>query len=278
MREISLKSSLSRALIAAMLALSLVAACDQVPDGSDDQLMQLVGEPSSFGSDNKQLAISRSRLECVRLLADLDKAIYKEMPNELMGRVKTDCRRNLDVLLKDVSKNPLGFKLEHFENKSLAERISQLKAKTDEQAKLAAAAERTRLETAARAKSEEILKKAREQIATVVASLDSQLSDADSLCSAHKTLKTRIQQQNIRSAYRYKMLPSLCRNNALDEVRSQVKKVENEIAKASVTGSGTFYTVNIPYLGAADPDWLARELVAVRNEVDGMKAEIGSIQ
>lgn len=278
MREISLKSSLSRALVAAMLALSLVAACDQVPDASDDQLMQLVGEPSSFGSDNKQLAISRSRLECVRLLADLDKAIYKEMPNELMGRVKTDCRRNLDVLLKDVSKNPLGFKLEHFENKSLAERISQLKAKTDEQAKLAAAAERTRLETAARAKSEEILKKAREQIATVVASLDSQLSDADSLCSAHKTLKTRIQQQNIRSAYRYKMLPSLCRNNALDEVRSQVKKVENEIAKASVTGSGTFYTVNIPYLGAADPDWLARELVAVRNEVDGMKAEIGSIQ
>lgn len=268
----------SRAFIAAALAISLVAACDPVPDASDDQLMKLVGESSMFGSDDKRLAISRSRLECVRLLADLDKAIYKEMPTEILGRIKTDCRKNLDTVLKDTARNPMGFKLEHFENKNLAERISQLKAKTDEQAKLAAAAERTRLEAAARAKSEERLKKAREQIATVVASLDAQLGDADSLCNAHKTLKTRIQQQNIRSAYRYKILPSLCRSNALDDVRSQVTKVANEIAKASVTGSGTFYTVNIPYFGAADPEWLAKELTAVRNEVDAMKAEVGSLQ
>lgn len=278
MRANNSKPSRSRVFTATVLALSSLAACDQVPDASDDQLMQLVGESFSFGSDDKRLTISRSRLECVRLLADLDKAIYKEMPNEFMGRVKTDCRRNLDSLLKDAAKNPLGFKLEHFENKNLAERISQLKAKTDEQQKLAAIAERTRLEIEARAKAEERLNKAREQIATVVASLDSQLSDAGSLCTIHKTLKTHLQQQNIRSAYRYKMQPSLCRNNALDEVRSQVKKVENEIAKASVTGSGTFYTVNIPYFGAADPDWLAQELTAVRNEVDGMKAETGSPQ
>ncbi len=117
-----------RGLVVGVAVLPLLAACgEKVPEATDEQLLQLLGSSSSFFGSGAPLSISKRTVECAELLSGLADEIVKDMPEVVLGQIKTECRKGFDEVVKDPAKNPMGFKLAHFENKELAERIAALK-------------------------------------------------------------------------------------------------------------------------------------------------------
>src|SRR5690606_15118147 len=118
-----MKLSKSWQLAAGTVLLTLLTACgNSVPEATDEQLLSLVGNKQTFMGSTVPLSISKRTVECVRVLSGVDEAIYKDMPSEMLGTFKTQCRQDFSERVANKDKNPLGFTIEAFENKELAER------------------------------------------------------------------------------------------------------------------------------------------------------------
>lgn len=138
-----------------LAVLPLLAACgEKTPDATDEQLLQLLGSSSSFLGSDAPVNISKRIVECAQLLSGLADEIVKDMPDEMLGVFKTECRKGFDEIVKDPAKNPVGFEIVHFENKELAQRIAALKETTDAANRQAAQEKRAEEERTARTKAQ----------------------------------------------------------------------------------------------------------------------------
>ena len=109
-----------------LLSLSLLAlsGCGNKVDGaSDEQLTALFADRTSMlRTETEEPRITRRTLDCVRLIGELDDAVYKDAPAEMMGALRTDCRRGLQERLSDAARNPMGIALADLESSKAGER------------------------------------------------------------------------------------------------------------------------------------------------------------
>jgi len=117
------KQALRSGLLAACCAF-LLAGCSDAPDATDEELITLLAEKQwTLDRDQAPWVIPLKIEECASILSGLNAEITKDAPAEMIGAFKTECRKKLDTLLKDTTRNTKGFELKHFESKKLAQRI-----------------------------------------------------------------------------------------------------------------------------------------------------------
>ena len=121
---------------AVLLSLSLLtlAGCgNKVADATDDQLTALFADRMQFSrTETEEPRITRRTLECVRLIGGLDNAIYKDAPAEMIGALRTDCRRSLQERLNDTARNPIGATLADLEAAKAGERITAVHGRLEQ--------------------------------------------------------------------------------------------------------------------------------------------------
>ncbi len=66
---------------------------------------------------------TRQMIECLQLLSGVDNDIFRGAPKGLVEEIGVDCRRMIKTRTQDPQLNPMGFKVEDFENPQLARRI-----------------------------------------------------------------------------------------------------------------------------------------------------------
>jgi len=260
---------------AALLCVApVLAACgEKTPEATDAQLLDLLGSRSTFIRSDAPLRISRSTVECVRLIANLDEDILKDMPAEMLGVMKTECRRELDNRLKDEAANPMGFQLAHFENSELAERITQLKESTDEANRQAEQERRQREEDEARASAERELEDLRTQYAAFVASIDERLSAARPLCDDWLSTQEALKQKDNWTNWAYRQSSSICTDD-VEQIRAQAAQHLDALNSAEVSGSGTFYNFPKPYFGYASAEWFDEQSAKLNDDIAQMRSQL----
>lgn len=257
---------------AGSLGLALLAACgDGVPEATDDQLLQLVGNQSSFMGSTAPLAISKRTVECVRALSGVDDDIYKDMPAEMLGTFKTHCRKDLSTRVADNTKNPLGFKLESFENKALAERITKLKATTDESNRIAAEKERERIKAENLAKKQAELDAEREQYQAFVDSIDGRVQKAGPRCEAWLESQRAVKAREKYSQWAYRRAPEICQKQALVQVREAAKRNQDHLARQKINSDAFGMGFSKPYYGTASATWFEQQEARLDKEIAQMK-------
>lgn len=258
----------------ALCAASLLAACgDNIPEATDDQLLQLLASDSAFLGSDRPLSIARGTVECVRVLSGLDEEIFKDMPAEMLGTMKTGCRQELDKRLKDEAKNPMGFQLAHFEKKDLAERISKLKETTDEANRKAAQEQRQREEQEARAKTERELEELKVQYAAFVASIDERIASARPICDDWTTSQEALKKKDKWTNWAYRRPSSIC-TDEITQIKAMAAQHLEALNAAEVSGRGTFYNFRKPYFGNASPEWFDEQVKTLTEEVETMKTSL----
>ncbi|WP_265614926.1 hypothetical protein [Agrobacterium tumefaciens] len=263
-----------RGLVVGVAVLPLLAACgEKVPEATDEQILQLLGSNSPFFGSDAPLSISKRTAECAELLSGLADEIVKDMPEEVLGRIKTECRKNFDEVVKDPAKNPMGFKLAHFESKELAGRIAALKASTDEANRRAAQEERARAEQEARAKTESELKDLRSSYGEFVASIDGRVQEAKAVCDEWATVRTEVNAKIKWNNWRNRNPSPLCTDQVSD-IREKARQHLEALNAAEVSGSGTFFSFQKPYFGTASVEWFDDQLARLKDEISQMKATL----
>ncbi|UXS43046.1 hypothetical protein FY150_24930 (plasmid) [Agrobacterium tumefaciens] len=268
----SLKSM--RGLTVGVAILPLLAACgENVPEATDEQLLQLVGSSSSFFGSGAPLSISKRTVECAELLSGLADEVVKDMPEEVLGQIKTECRKGFDEIVKDPVKNPMGFKLAHFENKALAERIAGLKEASDEANRVAAEEKREREKAEALAKAEAELEAARTEYQSFVASIDDRVSTAAPLCDEWLLSQAAAKEKARMSVWAYRTAPEICREATITQIRDLAGKHLETLANQTIQANSLF-GFNKPYYGNASPEWFDQQMERLNADIVAMKAEI----
>lgn len=257
---------------AGSLGLALLAACgDSVPDATDAQLLQLVGNQSTFMGSTTPLAISKGTVECVRVISGIDEAIYKDMPAEILGTFKTQCRKELSERVADSAKNPLGFKLESFENKELAERITKLKTTTDESNRIAAEQKRAREKAERLAKKQAELDAERKQYQAFVDSIDDRVKNIAPRCDLWKESQQAAKAREKYSQWAYRSAPEVCQKQALTQIRDTAKRNMENLANQKVHADAFGMGFSKPYYGVASASWFEQQEARLDKEIAQMK-------
>ncbi|PRD43542.1 hypothetical protein C5748_09730 [Phyllobacterium phragmitis] len=261
------------AVVAACIAPFLVACSDSVPEATDQQLLEIIGSSSSFLGSDSPLSIPRSAVECVRVLSGLDADIYKDMPAEMLGAFKTGCRQEFAERLKDESRNPLGFTLESFENKDLAERITKLKETSDEANRVAAEEKREREKAESLAQAEAELEAARAEYRSFVASIDDRVSTAAPLCDEWLLNQASAKEKARNSVWAYRSAPEICKEATITQIRALAGKHLETLVNQTIKANSLF-GFNKPYYGNASGEWFDQQMERLNADIAGMKAEI----
>ncbi|MCG8273935.1 hypothetical protein MIC97_20845 [Aquamicrobium sp. NLF2-7] len=257
--------------------LPILAACgEKVPEASDEQLLELLGSRSSFFGSEAPLGIPSTVVECTQLLSGLADEIVKDMPAEMLGAFKTECRRGLDDVLKDEAKNPMGFALAHFENQELAERIETLKKSTDEANRQAAAERREREEQEARAAKDAELEKLRGDYAAFVESISERVTAAEPACTEWQDLKAEINEAIQWNNWRHRNPPAICSEEQVTAIGTRAQQHLEALNAAEVTGSGTFFSFPTPYFGDASEEWFERQLSTTTEQIGQMRQDLAA--
>jgi hypothetical protein len=272
-----MKVSNSWRFAAGTLVLALLSACgDNIPEATDQQLLSLVGNKQTFMGSAAPLSISKRTVECVRLLSGVDEAIYKDMPSEMLGTFKTHCRQDFSQRIADKDKNPLGFKLEAFEDKELAERITKLKTTTDESNRIAAEKERERIQSERVAKMKAELENERKQYQDFVDSIDVRVKEAAPRCQEWVKFQSAAKAKEKYSTWAYRRAPEICLKDGLAMVHQAVKKNQDYLAKQEIRPDSFGMGFSKPYYGIATAEWFDNQTARLEKEIAQMKAIVSA--
>ncbi|WP_145904074.1 hypothetical protein [Roseibium aggregatum] len=267
----------SKALVTVAI-LSILAACQpEIPEASNEQLADLLGGP---GSAYDMPLISQKAVECLQLISGLADDVFKDAPKEQIAYYKTGCRQDLDKRLRDTSRNPLGFKLEHFENPDLAERVSNVrdaqrkiiadKKKEEEQERLA---EKQQEEQERVQQTAKRLADAKRESKQHLAYVEMWLAQMDGKCTGLKHLNDQRKGQNISVPLTMtsKLLGS-CQDYTFKNIREDAQKTSEKIAELTYD-SDPNTRLFIPDFAAASKDNLDKYQL----ETDELYAELKAI-
>jgi hypothetical protein len=223
--------------LATVAIFSILAACQpEIPEASNEQLAELLGGP---GSAYDMPLISMKAVECLQLISGRADDVFKDAPKDQIAYYKTGCRKELDERLRDTSRNPLGFKIEHFENPDLAERVSNVR---DAQQKIIAnkkkEEERERLVEKQKEEQERVqqtakrLADAKRESKEHVAYVEMWLAQMDDKCNQLKHLNDQRKGQNISVPLTMtsKLLGS-CQDYTFKNIREDAQKTSEKIAE-----------------------------------------------
>lgn len=236
---------LARVLATCFLALS---ACKAKSDtATDEQLLLLFGEKSLF-ADSPDLQISKTTIECIRLISGLDEQLYKDAPAEMLGGIKTQCRIGLDAKLKNEALNPVGLTLKDVEERALADRLTALKQRVDAQLKAKAEAAREQELAARKTKIQDALTKTEKETTQFANSLTAQFNDIVGLCDSWKKQKEQLVKADKHSKYRWRTTPSPCEQSFRDNVQRQLLATNKQLDQVKAKPVNEVFEFNIPNL------------------------------
>lgn len=278
-----MKRLASRTAISLFWGLSLSGCAESAPDVSDDQILLLFSSASvfTFGADAPK-TIPKKAEECVRLLSGLEDAVFKDMPQEMLGQLKTECRRTISERLRDPALNRANLKLEHVETAEFAERLTTVRAKAQEEAQTFAAREneRRKAELARQEQDRQqqrmrevadAIKAAQVQLASIKDELPKRLAAAAATCAEFDQTKESLRQRDGRSpvlnrAWR----PNICQNSYAERARRQLEQIEQAVEKMA-SDKNSLFRPRMPFLGDADPDKIKTEIEKMQETIRDMK-------
>ncbi len=227
---------------ALVLCAVLLGACQAKTEAAtDEQILLLLGDSSSFDDDGDR-SIWKATVECIRLIAGVDQAIYKDAPPEMIGHWKTGCRKDLDQKLGQQARNSLGLKLEDLEDKTFAERVTALAQRIDAELKAKAEARRQKEEAERKEKEQKELAEKKQKIVAMLAKVESeaaafangfegQLQELGELCDNWKKLKEQIGKADKNSKYRWAMVPNICYYSPRKNMQGKVAETATALAE-----------------------------------------------
>ncbi|MEP4030887.1 hypothetical protein [Roseibium polysiphoniae] len=71
--------------------------------------------------------IDEKMIECLQLLSGKNDEVFKDAPAEVVGEIKTMCRKELANRIRDDARNAVGFELENMEDPELTERAETIR-------------------------------------------------------------------------------------------------------------------------------------------------------
>jgi hypothetical protein len=252
-------------LLAAIILPVVVACGKEVPQASDEQILAMLGERNALLSDAPS-TITKPVEECPRVLSGLDDAIYKDMPAEILGMFKTECRTKLAKILGDKSKNDAGFSIEDFETKELATRISRIAA--DAEIKSAEFQENTRKQAEidkANANAKKITD-AKRQLEHFILTLDQRFAQIGERCAEWDRERAAANQRN-RTATSWQAKPDACESSFKIEVKEEVNEKLEKLATLKFQAEPL-----IPYFRRADAAFLADQIADISAGIKELKA------
>lgn len=253
----------SKALVTVAI-LSILTACQpEIPEASNEQLADLLGGP---GSAYDMPLISQKAVECLQLISGLADDVFKDAQKEQIAYYKTGCRQDLDKRLRDTSRNPLGFKLEHFENPDLAERVSNLR---DAQRKIIADKKKEEEQERAQQTAKR-LADAKSHAKQHLAYVETWLAEMEAKCSQLKSLYDQ-PKRNI-NAVMHRKVQSSCQEFTFRTIKADAHKTYEKIAKLTYD-SDPNTRLFIPSFVAASKDRLEK----YKQETDELYAELKAI-
>ena len=121
-------------LISSSLVVLILTGCKtNVPAATDEQLINIFSKVPFMTfvlpKDDEPKQIYKEVTECVELLSGMNKEIYVDMPKDMLGVFKTECRKMMQGLFDNTEKNTVGLRLTDLENTKFAERILNLSEK-----------------------------------------------------------------------------------------------------------------------------------------------------
>ncbi|MDP4022825.1 hypothetical protein Q8W71_09345 [Methylobacterium sp. NEAU 140] len=263
------------------LALLALAGCgDKVVDTGDDQLTALFADRTRmFGGEAEEARITRQTLDCVRLIGGLDAAIYKDAPAEMLGALRTGCRRSLQERLNDPVRNPMGFTLADLESSKAGERVAALHARLEQayrtaaEARLAAQrAEQERKAQEARAKTIRDFEERRQAVQRSVEQVEAVMRDIAPACAENDAARQQAVAASSRNRFRWSQ-PFPCGEASLRSIRDQVARVRTELDRIepdAATRPGAIFA--LPQLYGNNPDQLQGRLSQIRAQTAEMRA------
>jgi len=213
----SIKDALRLGFVATGCGL-LLTACGGAPDVTDDELIALLGEKPMFAGGDAPLVIDGLE-DCVAAFAGLNDNLVREHG---IGAV-AQCKQLFSGLLENKFRNTKGLKMEHFENKKLAEQVIRAAKKSQDQLEnhqkqQEAARQAKEAEKEAKAK-EEAQKKLDAKRAEVEKELTTYLAKADevlALCAQAKDLRERLLKVKPDNLRAQESLPEACQHGKAD--------------------------------------------------------------
>lgn len=265
------------ALVALLFSTALAGCAESAPDVTDDQILSLFSSKSMFDSNDAPKRMAKRTEECARLLADLDKDIYKDAPDEMIAALKIECRKQISERLADKATNPMGLKLEHVEDAVFAERVTTVRNKAENDARLFAEEERKRREVEraqavadqekARADQRiDALSEMKAKVASIKDHLPQLLKDKDVACSEFDQAKKTLRARSNRSPILNRVHGSnICQNSYARRAEVRLRKLEEDVARMTADDKSLFTPV-MPYLGEADIDRIRSEIESVQKQ------------
>lgn len=271
---------LTGAILVSLSLLTLAGCGNKVADATDDQLAALFADRTSkSGGQAEEARITRRTLDCVRLIGGLDDAIYKDAPAEMLGALRTDCRRNLQERLNDTARNPTKVTLADLESPKAGERISALHARLEQayrtaaEARLAAQrAEQERQAQEARAKTIRDFEERRQSVQRSVEQVEAVLGEITPACAANEAARQRAVAASNRNRFRWPM-PFPCGEANLRNIRDQAARAAAELGRIepdAASRPGAIFA--LPQLYGNNPDQLRGRLAQIRTQTLEMQA------
>lgn len=186
-----------RLMALAGITLAALAGCkSNLSETTDEQLLQILGGDvwlfNAGDEGDRPAQIPRRMVECVEMLSGARAEIYKDMPGELAGMFKTECRKDLQNRLADPKRNTTGLELADFETAGMMERIDALEVRQAEALKAYEADK----ENARREKVKEQVKAAREEAGAQRKDLAARIERLTPICRELAAGREKLQKKN----------------------------------------------------------------------------------
>lgn len=229
---------LNTVFMAGFSALALAACNTDLDEISDEQLIALLGD----GGDPAQ--ITTKTRECAEVLGGINEAVYQDVPEDMLGIVKTECRKRFQGWLNDSERNSTELTLEDFERAELAERIvalddAQETARAEQRAaEDAAKIEAMKAELAEASAAGQELKAGLQERRAMIVEMCATLSDLREDLDAKKDAQSSLQDKNA-IAMLMMQYPAICRaDEPLSMQFSQIERFEDQVAKFELPEPG----------------------------------------
>lgn len=255
-----------------LIASSVTSCTNPTPEVSDQQILDLFDSRKDFFSDGTPGKISKQVEDCARLMAGLDKEIYKDLPEVYAAQFKTECRKDFSERLANAKINPMGLKLADLETPEFAERLTRVRAQADERAMAAAKAEREKQAAEQLAKDQAALTAAKAKAKVLLATVDERLAAIKARCVEWNAAKEAILRSKKSSPWKFKFT-SPCLGYYAENVRSSAQRVSEDLPKLDSQPFTSSGRVNL-YFGQADPDEMDEDLAGLEKDIAEMKADL----
>ncbi|ATG38027.1 MAG: hypothetical protein HEP70_19200 [Rhodobiaceae bacterium] len=242
-----------RTFIAGCAALALAGCKTDISEITDDQLLSLLGNGRSPAQ------ITAGTRECVEVLGGINEAVYRDVPDDVMGMLKTECRKQLQDWLDDPSRNSTELQLSDFDREDLSQRIVALDdAQTAErearrEAEKAERAAQREAEVAAR------IEEMQAELAEVTAqgqelrlAFEARREALAPVCETLRGLREELQAKNRIHSLFNRGLPRACTGETLRREADQLAAFEERVASFEIPEANQLAFAFVPPLPRID--------------------------